>query len=136
MNSKLKRAVRERARGRCEYCQLAEGQTEESFVADHIVASQHLGPTTLENLAFACARCNAHKGPNLSGVDPTSKQIITLFNPRRDDWPTHFSWAGPILEGRTATGRATIQVLDMNDAMVVARRTLLALLGEFSPAPL
>jgi hypothetical protein len=133
IGAKLKRAVRERAGGRCEYCQLLEGQSEESFAADHIIAIQHHGPTALENLAFACARCNRHKGPNLSGIDPATKQIAPLFNPRVDTWSSHFTWAGAILEGLTPTGRASIDVLDLNDPMVVTRRSLLILLGEFPP---
>jgi hypothetical protein len=135
MDAKLKRAVRERARGRCEYCQLLEGQSEESFAADHIIAIQHRGPTVLENLAFACARCNRHKGPNLTGIDPITNQIVPLFNPRFDTWSSHFAWGGPLLEGLTPTGRASVEVLDLNDPMVVARRSLLLMLGEFPPKP-
>lgn len=133
IDAKLKRAVRERAGGRCEYCQLLEEQSEESFAADHIIAIQHRGPSTFENLAFACARCNRHKGPNLTGIDPVTNQIVP--NPRADAWSSHFAWAGSILEGLTPTGRASVGVLDLNDPMVVARRTLLRMLGEFPPKP-
>ncbi len=38
----------------------------------HIVASQHLGATTVDNLALSCPFCNRHKGPNLVGIDPAS----------------------------------------------------------------
>ncbi|MFZ4763807.1 MAG: hypothetical protein ACOYMN_02540 [Roseimicrobium sp.] len=33
-------------------------------------------------MAFACFRCNSHKGPNLSGVDPSTGQLERLFHPR------------------------------------------------------
>jgi len=33
---------------------------------DHIIADQHKGATTLDNLALACLPCNNHKGPNIS----------------------------------------------------------------------
>jgi hypothetical protein len=136
MEARLRRAVRERAGGRCEYCQHVAEQSEETFATDHIIAEQHHGPTELENLAFACARCNGHKGPNLSGIDPLTKQVVTLFHPRQDVWASHFAWNGVILEGLTPTGRATIDVLDVNNSIVVSRRSLLLLLGKFPPPPL
>ncbi len=39
---------------------------------DHVIAEQHHGPTTLENLALACFHYNNHKGPNVAGIDPES----------------------------------------------------------------
>ena len=40
---------------------------------------------------------------------------------------THFEYAGPVLAGRTPTGRATIRVLAINDpARVELRRVVLA----------
>ena len=133
MDAKLRRAVYERARGRCEYCQLVENTVNESFVTDHIIASQHQGPTSLDNLAFACARCNRHKGPNVAGVDQSSGQIVPLYNPRTDVWTDHFEWNEGILSGKTATGRVTVHVLALNDARVVERRLLLIRLGLFQP---
>jgi hypothetical protein len=56
-----------------------------------------------------------HKGPNLSGIDPRSEEVIALFNPRREPWPDHFSFEGEWIVGLTATGRATVEVLAMND---------------------
>lgn len=41
-------------------------------------------------LALACDRCNLYKGPNISSVDPLTKQVVTLFNPRLDAWVEHF----------------------------------------------
>jgi hypothetical protein len=133
MDAKLRRAVRERASGLCEYCRLAEGTVEEIFVADHIVAQQHRGPTVYENLAFACARCNRHKGPNVAGVDQISGQIVPLYNPRTDAWSDHFGWNEGVLIGKTPTGRVTVHVLALNDSRVVERRILLMRLGLFRP---
>jgi hypothetical protein len=39
---------------------------------EHIVVSQDGGRDDSEHLALACYHCNAHKGPNLSGLDPES----------------------------------------------------------------
>jgi hypothetical protein len=133
MSSRIRRAVRERARGRCEYCQLPQAEAAEPFNSDHVIARQHRGVSTEENLAFACASCNRHKGPNIAGIDPDTLQAVTLFNPRRDVWAEHFEWEGAVLKGRTPIGRVTVQVLDINNADRVLLRTLLIDLGVFPP---
>jgi hypothetical protein len=92
------------------------------FPLDHIVAKQHRGPTTANNLALSCLHCNAHKGPNLSGIDPVSHKLTQLFNPRRHKWGRHFRWDGPYILGKTAIGRTTIEVLAMNHADLIEVR--------------
>jgi HNH endonuclease len=87
-----------------------------SFHVDHVVARQHGGETTLENLALACLHCNQRKGPNIAGMDPETAELVQLFHPRRNQWAEHFEWNGADLIGKTKIGRATIQVLAMNDA--------------------
>ncbi|SRR5437867_1786306 len=69
MDARLKETVRRRAEYRCEYCHLPEAIAELPFQFDHVVAVQHGGLATEDNLALACARCNRYKGPNLSGID-------------------------------------------------------------------
>jgi hypothetical protein len=86
-----------------------------SFHADHIVARQHGGESGLENLALACLHCNQHKGPNIAGRNTETGEVVELFHPRRDRWGDHFEWNGADLIGKTAVGRATIQVLAIND---------------------
>lgn len=127
MDADLERQVRARARNRCEYCGFPESFSELRFVLDHVIARQHGGPTTLENLALSCVFCNAHKGPNLAGIDPVTGAMTPLFNPRRDLWADHFLWHGARIVGRTAVGRSTIQVLAMNDPLQLSmRRALIA----------
>jgi 5-methylcytosine-specific restriction endonuclease McrA len=70
--------VRERAAGRCEYCRLPETESLYPFEAEHIIAEQHEGPTTLDNLAWACIHCNRPKGPNLTTFDPQTGEITRL----------------------------------------------------------
>jgi hypothetical protein len=82
----------------------------------NIVARQHGGPDDPNNLALACHRCNLHKGRNLTGIDPETGHVVPLFHPRRDPWPEHFVFKGARIEGRSSTGRATVQALAMNDA--------------------
>lgn len=131
MDPATQKAVRERAKHRCEYCQFPAEFAELPFHCDHVIAHQHGGTTVLENLAFACCYCNRYKGPNLSSVDPISAKVVPLFHPRRDSWNDHFSWNGPVLAGKTPSGRATIQALRLNRADAVAVRQLLMEEGVF-----
>ena len=93
MSTSLRPAVRKRADARCEYCWLPDLVPYlMRFHLEHIRARRHGGPTSLPNLAWACARCNERKGTNLSGVDPDTHRVVRLFNPRRDVWVRHFVW--------------------------------------------
>ncbi len=109
-----RRLVRQRAGGRCEYCQLPQHAVDLAFHIEHIVARQHGGADDSENLALSCDRCNLNKGPNLTAIDPVTRQIIPLFHPRRDAWSEHFDLAGAEIGGKTPTGRATVKLLRMN----------------------
>jgi hypothetical protein len=131
LNADLIRRVRERALGRCEYCQLPTAFHPAPFQIDHVIARQHGGATGLENLALACIHCNRFKGPNVAGVDPDSGAIVRLFNPRRDSWTEHFVWNGPQLNALSQIGRATIAVFLINDPEVVAMRKALQEEGAF-----
>jgi hypothetical protein len=122
MDEELARTVRQRAGFACEYCRLPEEIHPGAFEIEHIVAKQHRGPTTSSNLAYSCLRCNRHKGPNLSGIDPLTTKLTPLFHPRRHRWDRHFRWDGPVLVGRTAVGRTTIAVLDINADLRTALR--------------
>ncbi len=130
----LREQVRQRARDCCEYCQMPQECDELAFEAEHVLPQKHGGPTVLENLAWACFPCNRFKGPNLSGIDPTSRQIVELFQPRRDSWGAHFHWNGPLLVGLTAIGKATIVVLRINDDDRTAIRRVLIVGDKFPPA--
>jgi hypothetical protein len=98
---------------------------------DHIVAQQHKGKSSLDNLALACFPCNNHKGPNLSGIDPASGKVVRLFHPRRDQWGRHFRWDGPRLIGKTAAGRATVELLAINHPDYLSVRAGLIAEGAF-----
>jgi hypothetical protein len=133
MDETTTEAVRQRAAGRCEYCHLPEAHAITPFQIEHVVAKQHRGRDTLGNLAWACLRCNLHKGPNLTGIDPVTRKLTRLFNPRRHRWSRHFRWEGAVLIGTTAVGRTTVEVLAMNDPARVALRQELWDQGLFSP---
>jgi 5-methylcytosine-specific restriction endonuclease McrA len=115
MNERTRARVRERAENRCEYCLL--DQIDSPLAAlhiEHITPRIHGGTDAFENLALACIDCNLHKGPNLTGIDPQTRKITPLFHPRQDRWDDHFKWRGIYVMGKTAIGRATIRVLQMN----------------------
>lgn len=116
--------VRQRAAGRCEYCQLRQEDSPLAVLhVEHIVPKKHLGTDDDSNLALACIDCNLHKGSNLTGIDPLSGSIATLFHPRQQLWSNHFEWRGIHIVGKTAIGRATVQVLNMNSDDQLALRS-------------
>jgi hypothetical protein len=98
---------------------------------EHIIAKQHGGSEEPGNLALACHRCNLRKGPNLTGIDPLTNELVALFNPRRDQWQDHFRIRIVRIEGTTSIARATVQVLAMNDARRLDLRQELLGRGEF-----
>lgn len=115
MDAEVRRLVRERAANRCEYCHLAQIDVPVStFHVEHIIPRKHGGPNDLSNLALARHHWNLHKGPNLTGIDPASGEIVVRFDPRRDDWDEHFSLREGVVVGLTAVGRTTVRVLEMN----------------------
>ena len=125
MDESLERQDRHRAQHPCEYCRIPASISEFTFPIDHIIAQQHGGETILENLALSCPHDNYHKGPNLAGIDPVTKKLTRLFNPRRDRWNAHFQWDGPVLLGMTTIGRTTLYVLAMNHPDRVEVRRIL-----------
>jgi hypothetical protein len=124
--------VRRRAKRRCEYCGLHEDD-DPLFVfhVEHILPRQHGGSDPPSNLAYACHQDNLRKGPNLTGIDPVTRRITKLFNPRRHKWAYHFRRQGPLLIGRTAIGRATVAVLGMNLPHRVTLRAALIDVGLY-----
>lgn len=131
MDPALRLLVRRRAGDLCEYCRLPQSSSRfVRFHVEHIIARQHGGSSEEHNLALACSYCNYHKGPNIAGLDPESDQLVPLFNPRRETWAKHFVWKGTMLVGLTPIGRATAELLAINDWQRVELRENLQSLGE------
>lgn len=129
-------AVEERAGFRCEYCRLPVRGQVATFPVDHAIPRSSGGLTALPNLALACPHCNGHKWAHTAATDPVTAEVVPLFNPRADRWEDHFQWSvadRSILEGRTARGRATLELLQMNHPHLIDIRRLLEALG-LSPA--
>lgn len=135
MDESTRELVRRRAGQRCEYCRLHEEDDPLfAFHIEHIIARQHGGTDYPSNLALACHQDNLRKGSNLTGIDPVTKKLTRLFNPRRHKWSRHFCWDGPILVGRTAIGRTTVAVLGMNLPHRITLREALIAAGRVLPS--
>ena len=127
INRQVRTQVRERAYNACEYCHLHQDDSPWAALhVEHIIPKVHGGTDHLDNLALACIDCNSHKGPNLSGIDPQTSELTRLFHPRQQLWNEHFELRECYLMGKTAIGRTTIRVLNMNSDDQVALRSSLA----------
>lgn len=132
MDAATRRRVRTRAKNRCEYCRLAQHHEPYApFHVEHAIAKQHGGRDDDANLCLACTSCNLHKGPNIAGIDPVTRQLVRIYHPRKDDWHDHFAWRGALLVGKTPVGRATIVVLGINLRENVEHREALIAEGVF-----
>jgi len=118
VSAKTREAVRKRARGLCEYCHADEHWQFVKFTIDHIIPQSKEKNNSIENLALACRNCNERRSNLVESADPDSGEIVLIFNPRADLWNDHFMWTddGVLIVGTTSTGRATIKLLDLNDA--------------------
>src|SRR5687768_10904650 len=134
VSTELRRLVRERARGCCEYCLFPEVFSLALHELDHIVAEKHGGVTDEGNLALACVLCNKHKGSDLTSIDPETNAIEPLFNPRRQRWLDHFDLDKGSIQPRSASGRVTVRLLQLNRAERIAERLLLVEAGILNAA--
>ena len=130
MNASVRELVRHRAAGRCEYCGIPQRHVAYPFQIEHIIARQHRGPDDPSNLALACERCNAYKGPNLSAIDPDTGNIVPLFHPRLNQWHSNFALREALVIGLSSVGRATVELLRMNAPRRVELRVELGSLAE------
>jgi hypothetical protein len=122
ISAALRREVISRAGNRYEYCLLPAEVAFFPHEVDHVIALKHQGATEAANLAFACWRCNRHKGSDLGSFDPLTQHFSLLFNPRHQGWSDHFMFQGAQLIGLTAEGRTTIQLLRLNSEERLAER--------------
>ena len=131
MDAETRRTVRERADDRCEYCQLRQEHAQLwRHQIEHVIPRKHRGTDDLDNLAWACVRCNLSKSSNLSGIDADTGQTVALYNPRNQIWWEHFAYEGAEIIGLTPTGRATVAVLNMNESRRFQLRQELLDMGE------
>ncbi|HZS48557.1 MAG TPA: HNH endonuclease signature motif containing protein [Blastocatellia bacterium] len=132
--AETRRLVVERAQGYCEYCLLHQDDTQFSHQIDHLISRKHGGRTVNENLALACLKCNRNKGSDLTAIDPIEQRIVPLFNPRTQIWREHFLFDGERIIGSTATGRATVELLQINDRLRLMQRRRLMAANRYPPS--
>jgi hypothetical protein len=127
VTARLRAEVARRARYHCEYCGYPEAASSTPLEVDHILPEARGGPTTFNNLALCCRRCNLYKHVQTEAVDPDTEVTVQLFNPRTQQWPVHFALdrdTGAV-RGLTPSGRATVVALVLNAAHALATRQLL-----------
>ena len=136
VSQRLYRQEAARARDRGEYCGLPQEAEVMDLTVDHVVPRADEGATELSNLALACLACNARKWKFTVSPDSQTGRSVPLFNPRRQRWQDHFRWVedDPTrIEARTATGRATVELLQMNSRRAVQIRRWLMVVALHPP---
>ena len=131
----LRRLVIERARGCCEYCLSQASFSTQQFSVEHILPLDKGGLTESENLALSCQGCNNHKYNKTEGIDPVTRQRVSLYHPRQQAWSEHFAWNDDytLILGITPTGRATVETLHVNRAGIVNLRRVLYAVRQHPP---
>lgn len=125
----LRRAIRGRAGGRCEYCQYPEEMSFLAFEAEHIIAEKHGGATTANNLAIACPYCSRFKGTDVRSLDPETGQLTAFLNARTQRSDEHFRLDYARIVPLTPEGRVTVAILQLNHPDRILERQHLIHIG-------
>ena len=131
----LRERIDEADRRVCRYCLTVEANSGVRLTYDHITPLSKGGETDFENVCLACSACNEFKADATHAVDPVTGEPVALFNPRAQVWREHFVWSTDTtrIEGVTATGRATVLALRMNQPLIVTARGRWARVGWHPP---
>ncbi len=132
----LRRFVKKRAEGCCEYCLQSSDFDSIPYHIDHVIPRRHRGDTIESNLCLSCAICNVMKGSEIGSFDSLDGSITRLFDPRTDIWDDLFELEGSIIQPLTPIGRVTEFVLDLNSVERVQERHQLLRLGYYPCVPL
>ena len=75
------------------------------------------------------------QGARTQGRDPVTGRDVPLFHPRRQNWFRHFRWAADqqTIEGRTRSGRASVEALQLNNLNLLRLRTIWLAIGSSPP---
>ena len=126
-------SVADRAAHRCEYCHAPETAFNFHLEVEHILPLSLGGTDDEDNLALACQSCNLFKAIQVTTFDALTQRRVNLFHPRLLSWDEHFrvELETGLIQGLTATGRATIESLQINSAAQVRARLQWMRLGLF-----
>jgi 5-methylcytosine-specific restriction endonuclease McrA len=83
VTARLRAEVARRARYHCEYCGYPEAASSTPLEVDHIIPEARGGPTTFNNLALCCRRCNLHKHVQTEAVDPAPRSRCSYLTRAR-----------------------------------------------------
>jgi hypothetical protein len=83
------------------------------------------------SIALACPDCNRFKGTDLGSIDPETQRLTPFFNPRSDEWRTHFVVDAGRIVPLTAEGRVTELILRFNLPERIAERRRLIAVGQY-----
>lgn len=121
ISEKVREKVRQRANFLCEYCHTNERWQYVSFTIDHVIPNDD---DSIENLALACFHCNRFKLNKTEIFDNQENEIVSLFNPRWQNWKEHFEWSNDGLQivSKTVIGRVRIAVLQLNRERILRIR--------------
>jgi hypothetical protein len=135
VSDELRQRVRQQARERCGYCQVESRYVYAIMEIEHITPTAHGGTDDEDNLWLSCPTCNRFKGTKTHGFDPVMRQLVQLFNPRKQKWEEHFTRADDMAEiiGLTDCGRATVNALQLNFIANLELRRRFVKLGWYPP---
>lgn len=136
LKGQTRQQVASRADNRCEYCRCPDAFVPDDFAVEHIIPRHKGGPDDLSNLAWSCQGCNSRKFTAQSAPDPQTSRRAPLYHPRTQRWQRHFAWSQDslVVLGKTATGHATIDRLQLNRRSIVNLRRALLAIGQHPPA--
>ncbi len=127
----VRKFVAERAGSRCEYCRVAERDSNFTYHIEHIISRQHGGSDHPDNLAWSCSICNWKKGSNIFTILEENGPPIPLFNPRKEDWFAHFGVVDGEITPKTDVGAATAKLLVFNSPDNIIERKELIESGSY-----
>ena len=117
----VRQRVRQAFKDRCAYCLSSQSYSNAKLEIEHIIPKFCNGSDDESNLCLSCRLCNSYKSTQTQAVDPTSKLVVSLFNPRAQLWHEHFQWSrdGVRVIGKTDIGRATVEALQLNNEIAI-----------------
>jgi hypothetical protein len=120
--------VRLRYDHRCGYCGVSEADTGSTLTVDHYQPIAAGGSEQLENLVYACFKCNQFKGDFFPNAEDLARQRRVL-HPFFDDLAAYFreNRLSGELEPLNETGRFHITLLQLNRPALIEYRLRKAL---------
>lgn len=111
--------VRQRADFQCEYCHVTEIDCGGVLTVDHFIPTSKGGTDALDNLIYACPRCNLYK----HDYYPLKNTDLSVFNPRIEVYQEHFMLLeSGALHPLSRTADFSIQLLRLNRVPLIAYR--------------